>query len=48
MMSKKYGDEMMPRKAFWAPIIVNQFLDLQWKDGADDLFSSGLGDKELI
>jgi hypothetical protein len=41
-------EEMMPRKAFWAPITAKRFLDLQSHGGADDYFSSDLTDEELM
>lgn len=47
LVSQGKQDEMMPRKAFWAPITAQRFLDLQGKEGRDDFFSSDLSDDEL-
>jgi len=47
MVANEAGDEMMPRRSFWAPITASRFLDLQGRGGADDLFSSDFSDREL-
>ena len=47
MLQSQQEDEMMPRKAFWAPISAQRFIDLQDRLGMDDYFSSDLTDKEL-
>lgn len=41
------GNEMMPRKAFWAPITAQRYVDLNARGGTDDYFSSDYSDDEL-
>lgn len=48
LVARGDGEEMMPRKSFWAPITASRFLDLQGLGGADDFFSSDLTDRQLI
>jgi hypothetical protein len=47
LVEQENFEEMMPRKAFWAPITARRFLDLQGIEGRDDFFSSDLSDDEL-
>jgi len=47
MLRDKNEDEMMPRKAFWAPITAARYLALFETKGNDDYFSSDLTDEEL-
>lgn len=47
MRDENQAQEMMPRKAFWAPITAARFLDLFEVNGRDDYFSSDLTDAQL-
>ena len=47
MRDENQSQEMMPRKAFWAPITAARYLDLFEMNGRDDYFSSDLTDEQL-
>jgi len=47
MIANHQGEEMMPRKVFWAPITASRYSSLHDVDGQEDFFSSDLTDAQL-